>query len=489
MTQRERRLQRIRFRRRNNPDRHLPQFSIDNITFDNARIDHLAIYYPNIAIQYRADEAQRFQQYKLDLKNSPLFNSNMQGVHPLYFSDDYIIGGAEAYFKQIITSGDYRLARLPLRLQYNLTRFYANLTPEALSAQRNADAEQLLRKNRPYLKELHDYALDATDNYLTREAWTASRAFEAPLSLYLNATRELFAHCFNGLDYQSLIEENLNDEPGLSGSVRDHDGFLTEQYIIDPDLPIMPILDWSMWRIYRTEIYWDFHHESAVEFVKSIGAEVFRLSKRIFTYSRSFELEDEAGHSRIMNAQILSVELKENVKLVIYAKTPTRIRFEVRYLRKRLDELIAIPRGAERVNNSRTDHIPLLLRYAIDDAAKRFRSFAAAIKFDEPSYALKTSPSRMVEFFGALHDACEGNHKLMTAILTSLCNTGSVTAERGTQMHKAIKELRRGNGGKPYLLPTGGQREVYEVAPEYQPILHQMVSQRVRRKPAPSKKN
>ncbi len=489
MTVRRRRVHKVRFRRRNNPDGHLPQFSIDNITPDNARIDHLAIYYPNIAIQYRADETERFQQYKLDLKATPIFNSNMRGVHPLYFSDDYVLGGDKVYVKRVMESEHYRLAKFPLRLQYNPTRFFANLTPESSAARRDVSEEQLLRKNKPYLKELHDYALDAKDNYLTREAWAASANLEESLLLYLNAARELFLHHFAaGVDYQSLIEENLSDEPGLSDTVRDGDGFLTEQYIIDPDIPIAPILDWSRWRIYRTEIYWDFYHDSAAEFVKSIGVEVFRLSKRIFTYSRKFRYEDESERTRFINAQILSVELKENVKLVIYAKTPTRIRFEVRYLRKRLDELIAMPHGAERVDNRRTDHIPLLLRYAIGDATKRFHSFASAIRFDEPSYSLKTNPSCMVEFFGALHDAGEGNHKLMTAILTSLCNMGSVTAERGTQMHKAIKELRRGNGSNSYLIPTKGQREVYEVAPEYQSIIHQMVAQRVRRKPAPGKR-
>jgi hypothetical protein len=482
-----RRLHKVRFRRRNNPDRHLPQFSIDNITPDNARLDHLAIYYPNIAIQYRANEAERFQQYKLDLKSSPLFNSNMRGIRHLYFSDDYVLGGAKVSVKKTLELDDYRLAELPMRIQYNPTRFFANLTPEILAAGQ-ADEDDLLRKNKPYLKELHDYALDAKDNYLTRETWEVSGDLEESLSLYLSATRELFAQHFNGQDYQALIEENLAHSPGTTTAVRDSNGFLNEAHIIDPEIPIIPILDWSKWQVYRTEIYWDFYHESAVEFVKSIGAQVFRLSKRIFTYSRSFEIEDESQHSRIMNAQIVSVELKENVKLVIYAKTPTRIRFEVRYLQKKLDELITMPRSGQRIDNRRTEHIPLLLRYAIDDATKRFRSFASAIRFDEPSYSLKASPSRMVEFFGALHDACEGNHKLMTSILTSLCGMGSVTAERGTKTHKAIKELRSGNGGKPYLIPTKGQREVYEAAPEYQPILHQMVAQRVRRRPAPEKR-
>jgi hypothetical protein len=244
------------YRQRFNVDSFLPRFSPENVTIDNARIDKLVMYFPNMHIAYR--NMEQLGRYKLLLKStSGLFKPYTLSTIGLEFSERYLIAGHKLTFR--CSSNHPNKAKFYPRLELNPTAFYSNLNLCADSLD-SCNSDYLLR-NSNLLEYRSMYTLDNSSNVLSRKMWTATASMECSLRFYFSALKRLFEEAFGLYGYRNSESEIIDAIPPE----------LTEENA-------QAELDWRGWNIYRCEVYWDFYDKNAAQTVRNLKRSVYMVS-------------------------------------------------------------------------------------------------------------------------------------------------------------------------------------------------------------------
>ncbi|TAV33699.1 hypothetical protein ELI15_15335 [Rhizobium ruizarguesonis] len=286
-------------------------------------------------------------------------------------------------------------AVLVLTIELNMTRFLANqpernllnldaLTPQDLFLQ---DGE-LLRAARA--------ATLVGDNFLLGTARRGGTCFahrdDFNRQMLDGVTRGLFR-----LLAESLVPDDYNGLPRNIG-VR-----------IRP-----PVVS-------QAEVYWEFHTDSSLSAVGTVADRMSMASNqvKVRTYlpdSREITIDGE------QNGMGVSIALSDAVRVTIYAKTPTVIRLEIKYLKNLRNNAARSLRGPQTV--------AAVLDAVHRDAFKRMNRIRDAFMQIAPHTDERAD---LLDFLRSIDLAAAGDHARRKVMLELLFNRGSVceTIEEG----------------------------------------------------------
>lgn len=220
---------------------------------------------------------------------------------------------------------------------------------------------------------------------------------------------------------------------------------------------------WADWYISECEVYWEFRAPDALTQTRVIADRIERLAasvdRRLYVpVERRFRLADEDYEDTteevaedgilrpVVSRRRTALEAvmeggRQNVHLAVYAKTPERLRFEVRYLRKVRD---FIPDGSrlDAGSNGAIASIPNMISTLIEaDACQRMGMLFTAL--DELEVPVTTDTAGLPRLLAVLARICEGNEALLDDFVTSLCIHGCVYRDSDQNRRRAIERLVR----------------------------------------------
>jgi len=278
-------------------------------------------------------------------------------------------------------------------------------------------------RNEEAARELEAITLDGSDNFLvgyqrqggstfqSREAW-----WQQVVSIYLDH--------IDALLQDALIPSTANSLPSAQ-------------------VEIGPLV------VSQLETYWEMESGDAISAVHSIGDWMESAAGRVSFRRHAPELRRWAP-GQTLNSLSMEAVLNRTTKLAIYAKTPTVIRFEVRYRKDVRDTAARGLRGPVEVID--------VLDSARGDAARRLSRVIRALQ------SMRGAPvfdrEQIVRLVCSLHRATGGDDVATTRLTTALINVGGVsrTPEGGIapsavlerlQEHGILKRVRVGHGGTP----------------------------------------
>lgn len=110
--------------------------------------------------------------------------------------------------------------------------------------------------------------------------------------------------------------------------------------------------DHTLHSLQRVETYWEFKHPSPLQMVKTLEAELraYCTSEVVTRYFRGMKRRgDELVLGKEKNCCFLDAEVAPGIRLVIYAKTNQRIRFEVRHFLSGAHDRRELPQSSREV--------------------------------------------------------------------------------------------------------------------------------------------
>lgn len=230
--------------------------------------------------------------------------------------------------------------------------------------------------------------------------------------------------------------------------------------------PVRVNLVWGSVR--QAEVYWEMTCPDAVSYVMSLGDRAYTAAGQMqlrshFSDARQFQ----AGHNE--NGVSLAVELKPSsgdVRLCIYAKSATRVRFEVRYL----DDV----RGTVAARRTGSLDTLQLLNFARQDASNRMTRFNQAL--DQLATA-EFDRSDLLALLEAICWAVDDDKAAVRALMSPLINVGAVseTAPGGIAPRSVLERLSaRGVVNRIQVRRRGGTRR-YALTPAYAAVARALI--------------
>jgi hypothetical protein len=423
----------------------LPEFDVANVTIDNARVDKFEIVFPNHQIEYR--NIDKFREYLQSMVLPSglfsLYNPKPNAARAvrsegLQFRAGRVFTGKRIYFK--LTSAANR-RRFAIKLQLNLSRFAANNDLETLTHLPAVDWDEydeqgyprlnlanipftghrILEKNETRLNSHIEQALDRNDNWMRGAIWQATHNAEQYAESYIAA-------CLDYIEDQFFFPLNSLDIPvrvANDGLPRIWDA---NPALLETEAGVMPIFNWSGFIINRAEVYHEFRHENAIDFMRYIAPRIREIAPII----------NEATHphvkeGRTYDAPSVTVQLARGIYLCVYAKTMHRTRWEIRFknsIRDTLNDITTTETSyshglipIEGIGNQE-NHIRDLMRVAIRYATEALQRFMGQLRLDIPS---TTSTAVMAAFIHEMARACDNNPTTINLVLSPLLRDGHIT--------------------------------------------------------------
>lgn len=279
-----------------------------------------------------------------------------------------------------------------IELDLNPLRFFAHRGALLAETPTIEAAERDLRVNRRVRHEASRRTLDGNDNFiLPARVEPALRADWATVTTHY---LELIA---------LLVEREL---------LRCRDAGL--------DLHI----HWSDWTVRHAESTWEFEEHDARQVAREIG-------------ERLTEMRENTARTTHANSTSYAVPLQSNVSLSLYAKSPTRLRIELRHTGKIRGRYQRLARTSILPNRTLSD-VGDFLRFVNERASERISTLLASLS-SIPSAHPRNGPYAMVGFINAVTSRCAEQGRPLAWVLLPLLETGRVV-EAATRPVRTVCE-------------------------------------------------
>jgi hypothetical protein len=356
----------------------------------------------------------------------------------IYIRDGFLFGGAGKI--KNIASRAGGTAEINMTLDLNPTRFLAHQPSGRLGTAEDVYAG--LAVDPEHTRPRAATALDGNDNILMGFLQNGGTTFEHRETWWDGVMREYLARL------ERLLRFNL--EPSA-----------------DNGLPPVRV-DLEFGSLQQAEVYWEGTCSDAVSWVLSLADRAYTAAgqmqlRRYFPDARQFQ----EGHNE--NGVSLAVEMKPSsgdVRLCIYAKSATRVRFEVRYLVDVRGTVAARQRG--------TFDAIQLLNFARQDASNRMTRFNQAI--DQLATA-SFDRSDLLALLEAISWAVDHDKDAARALMSPLINVGAVSetpAGGGVAPRSVLDRLSARGIVNRIQLRRGGIRR-YALTPTYAAVAQALI--------------
>jgi len=206
-----------------------------------------------------------------------------------------------------------------------------------------------------------------------------------------------------------------------------------DQYAI---APIMFDFAWNRWAVKQLETYWEFTNEDALGVVEAVIARGQEIVEGV--HLREYHISTSA-RERERNAQSAIFPLgREGVVLAVYAKTPTRTRFEVRHTRNPRSIYGHKPEVQALQTTSRGNLFELI-NLVSSEAATRMNAFLTELAYQE----VRPSPhmTRLSTFLFHVATACGNSPTLIMRVLSPLVRYGRISRSGPPEVQAALDNL------------------------------------------------
>ena len=201
------------------------------------------------------------------------------------------------------------------------------------------------------------------------------------------------------------------------------------------ELPSAPIRH-PNFSLREIEYYWEFDVENAIDFVQSIVRPMSSLSGTIYVGGERVRLPERTVEFQSPSVKVL---LAREVTLKAYAKTLQRVRFEVTFGKRGIEDSL----GRRRVSPRRTtfDIETLAEKVAVLQSAATdyFNEALPRILPSEPPEST-LGPMDLLARIGVCAD---GNARTAETIVSALANFGRVEPYPNDPIYPAVRRLRR----------------------------------------------
>lgn len=239
--------------------------------------------------------------------------------------------------------------------------------------------------------------------------------------------RDRFIEIFEEKLKQLLMEALC--PPRLQASTSE-EGCLRE--VADHSLRVS--MEWHKLTVERAEIYWDRFEPKPLGVMHRIGERALEVARSVVAKRVDHPLVEQRSEEA-QSALVIHLTGTRNIELAVYAKSPSRIRFEVRYLR----DFSRMVRG---LYSMRTGRLAAVLGRLTQDAARRLpwqqlRNIAAA-----PQAA---DVADLPILLDAILAATRRTPSLLSPLVTTLLMTGWVFSDEAEHpgISAAIRSLER----------------------------------------------
>lgn len=348
----------------------LPVFDVDapiaNVCKNNARVDKFEVRFPNNSISYPSPDA--LHGFRERLAEKPAFEPLRNNYSGVRFSKHVLLSGKRIFFTPR-NSGRGRCT-LDIVVSANFNRFYqANqITSEDVGQAfrlescepidiTEGDLLELFDVNNTNLDTARAITLNHDDNILLRPRWQQTENVHGLLQLQIQYIKQLIENQFNVYTAAPLHDAHIG---------------AAEHFNVPR---ARPEFDWTGWTIPHLEVCWDFHCPNAIAVAKHYQRPMQQVTTEMKT--RYHRYDSEAHHNLVSHSAVLI----NNIKLSVYAKTKTRLRFEVAYHQKSLRSILASKITSSRLSEEenrkrrRVNDMHSLLDLALDDAEERLKHF------------------------------------------------------------------------------------------------------------------
>lgn len=428
----------------------LPEFSLENITAENARIDKTEIHFPLQTMLARSAEELNIYIGNITADNEMLFRRSYRGAgiesrKPKYWLLTIPPTGMRNSLNNNCTH------RFTIKLDINFSRFY----------QSNADRIQNIASHFPtelfqpsgWLKRARQICIsNQNDNILLGSAWRDTANVRSLYSLMLNRAAsliEIFMPIPRGGDHAEV------------SSVLNSHG-LPEAFNILA--PAFPRLNWNGWVIKHNQVYWDFQCEDAISFVWGMEHPLRQITA--IDNAQQYPVPN-AGRNN--NSLSHSFPLANDLMLTVYAKTQRRVRFEITFLTSPRNSLNRQIPNEPIMRSGELSALPHMIQFQIETATTTLQRIVRALTPETTTYP-RSSIIIFADLMNIMHRATGGNILLSYEILPLLMRNERIvsnsrianalmTLERAGVLQRVQHEVRIRKGRR------------YVLTPKFQPLL------------------
>ncbi len=295
-----------------------------------------------------------------------------------------------------------------IQLDLNLSRFIA-LCAYPNEQWDTAPIAELLKTDEDLEEVRQRSTFNDVTNMLSPEHWRQSHEQEALFQRYLRFVQQ---YVEDQLRLAALYDENLDPNRPLDGDDCQFHG------------------EWGDCVIYRTEAYHEFFTPDALSAVYSLRDKmqeaVSNVTEHVYGIPRPIQ-EGRVRWRTRQNALALSCNMeRKGIDLIVYAKAPRRIRFEVRFSESLKTMIGRGLRFEGHAGSGITENdISQTLSWVRQNATERLGHF-----INEIARLSNNEAPSMEAFLDMMHEvnvACNGDNLLMRDLLSILVNNKAVS--------------------------------------------------------------
>lgn len=449
----------IRYR---DPD--IESFSSKNkLSLESGYFDHIRVTIS--ASTLRFENAAQYEQFRVAWAEQNITNRNTRWNRPMILDHWLFLG--EIHFNRNYESGmqrpnEWNDVEVEYALDLNPTRFINHLfqkveeDKERFSVDyfRTLELRSLLSKE----DENECYrGLDRNDNIVPLDIFKLVRPFEEFMSFYIESVLSFLN--------ASIVEamENCLGRPPM-----------------ELDMTVSERFNWT---INNSEVYWELCVQDELSFVNGLWngfqAVLNETEKRSYYVQREIDAPSgmaRSGRMQIENGVAIYANNfgAEDLRVIVYAKTHNRVRFEVRYNRS-LQRLL----NGDQYNacGNGLDGMLSVLALFKKNSRRRLKKLIQAM----PDLALseRSDFHVLADFLDIVSKAHNDfPHTNMRTTLSLFINSGRVIADRGSRTDELMQRLARDHIVKNISaeLRNDGERKIYHLTPRYFGLLRSMTS-------------
>jgi len=390
-----------------------------HICKDNARIDKFEVRYPNNRLHYiNSNIVSAFvQSLSRTVCFAPLGRNANNGVG---FSKDVLLSGNKIYFNTR-SGGGAGVCQFRIVLNANYNRFYqANfITASDITADyrleqggeiyNSEDLLDLFLADNPALAEAKEITLDHKDNVLLRQRWRQAGDVLTLLPVQIRLCQQFIENQFSNTNPNFPLDE----APIENGRV-------SREYLRQAQ--VVPIFDWTDFSIPHFEVSWDFRCKNAITVAKSFKHPMEQITTNLKTRYHRYSQETDN------NVVSYNARLIDNVSLSAYAKTRTRLRFEIVYSKRSLKSILST-----RLRNVRDMRSTIDL--VLDDATQKLTKFLRAMHQRQTTPTNVDRAEVLANFLKHIYQSTGGRvspqqENIFQELLSLIAHSGRIIAMR-----------------------------------------------------------
>lgn len=429
-------------------DRYVEAFSgVPDVPLERGYFDKLKVEFTAITLHF--DNIGQYQRFRRNFTNSGVIIRDASSNEPK-IRGDWLFSGS-IRFNRISEDDDrshsnkinfevkYVLNLNPTRFLYHaFHKLNQNVDDFSLEGLLNIDIASLLHaENIPEAFR----SLDNGDNYIPYEIFKLVRPFGSFMELYITQVLT-----FLGLKIHNSMEVILDQN------------IVSDLYMTDE-------MDHYTWTLKSAEVYWEYSVVDALLFVNDLWhgfqSVLNEIERRGYTSAETQENEGVATTGRQQRHNGIAIYANNfgvaNQKLAVYAKTYTRVRFELRY-NKSIRRLFP-QRETSEIGNELAGLYQILDLYK-QNARRRLLKLMNAM----PSLSIseRSEYALLADFLHELSSAHEGIEGVSVGTTMSrLLHNHRVVVTRDTEDHTVMRRLESSHivkRSRPHLREDGPER-------------------------------